>query len=149
MILIFITGFKDQTRLPKIPLSETVSIYYYTNHCLFFLNKNKIWTVFGFFFRFTRLLVFTLEVAIATMPKNTQQFVLLFDASKFFFFQYPVRSRLILNRAKSDVYSQNSKPKLLNYFFVAWSYNAINEKSRTTNISNQVEIAGKFWDNLR
>ncbi|KAG8499773.1 hypothetical protein CXB51_006173 [Gossypium anomalum] len=32
---------------------------------------------------FTRLLVFTLEVAIATMPKNTQQFVLLFDASFF------------------------------------------------------------------
>ncbi|KHG02346.1 Random slug 5 [Gossypium arboreum] len=32
---------------------------------------------------FTRLLVFTLEVAIATMPKNTQQFVLLLDASFF------------------------------------------------------------------
>ncbi|KAL3578193.1 hypothetical protein D5086_019697 [Populus alba] len=32
---------------------------------------------------FTRLLVFTLEVAIGTMPKNTEQFVLLFDASFF------------------------------------------------------------------
>ncbi|XWS53988.1 hypothetical protein CRYUN_Cryun10bG0049000 [Craigia yunnanensis] len=32
---------------------------------------------------FTRLLVFTLEVAIATMPKNVEQFVLLFDASFF------------------------------------------------------------------
>ncbi|TYG78290.1 hypothetical protein ES288_D02G047400v1 [Gossypium darwinii] len=32
---------------------------------------------------FTRLLVFTLEVAIAAMPKNTQQFVLLLDASFF------------------------------------------------------------------
>ncbi|KAH1096304.1 hypothetical protein J1N35_013225 [Gossypium stocksii] len=32
---------------------------------------------------FTRLLVFTLEVAIATMTKNTQQFVLLLDASFF------------------------------------------------------------------
>ncbi|KAJ6890665.1 hypothetical protein NC651_024233 [Populus alba x Populus x berolinensis] len=31
---------------------------------------------------FTRLLVFTLEVAIGTMPKNAEQFVLLFDASK-------------------------------------------------------------------
>ncbi|KAB5537823.1 hypothetical protein DKX38_015356 [Salix brachista] len=32
---------------------------------------------------FTRLLVFTLEVAIGTMPKNAEQFVLLFDASFF------------------------------------------------------------------
>lgn len=32
--------------------------------------------------RFTRLLVFTLEVAIGTMPRNAEQFVLLFDASK-------------------------------------------------------------------
>ncbi|CAK7327041.1 unnamed protein product [Dovyalis caffra] len=32
---------------------------------------------------FTRLLVFTLEVAIGTMPKNAEQFVLLFDASLF------------------------------------------------------------------
>ncbi|GAB4843407.1 hypothetical protein Ancab_013369 [Ancistrocladus abbreviatus] len=32
---------------------------------------------------FTRLLVFTLEVAIQTMPKNVEQFVLLFDASFF------------------------------------------------------------------
>ncbi|KAJ4722448.1 Random slug 5 [Melia azedarach] len=32
---------------------------------------------------FTRLLVFTLEVAIATMSKNVEQFVLLFDASFF------------------------------------------------------------------
>ncbi|GAV84842.1 CRAL_TRIO domain-containing protein [Cephalotus follicularis] len=32
---------------------------------------------------FTRLLVFTLEVAIGTMPKNVEQFVLLFDASFF------------------------------------------------------------------
>ncbi|XP_022761070.1 SEC14 cytosolic factor-like [Durio zibethinus] len=32
---------------------------------------------------FTRLLVFTLEVAIATMPKGIEQFVLLFDASFF------------------------------------------------------------------
>ncbi|KAF7837286.1 SEC14 cytosolic factor-like [Senna tora] len=32
---------------------------------------------------FTRLLVFTLEVAISTMPKNVQQFVMLFDASFF------------------------------------------------------------------
>ncbi|KAK4434023.1 hypothetical protein Salat_0565000 [Sesamum alatum] len=32
---------------------------------------------------FTRLLVFTLEVAIQTMPKNVDQFVLLFDASFF------------------------------------------------------------------
>ncbi|GKV19593.1 hypothetical protein SLEP1_g29830 [Rubroshorea leprosula] len=32
--------------------------------------------------QFTRLLVFTLEVATATMPKNVEQFVLLFDASK-------------------------------------------------------------------
>ncbi|XVE66005.1 hypothetical protein DITRI_Ditri08aG0046800 [Diplodiscus trichospermus] len=32
---------------------------------------------------FTRLLVFTLEVAIGTMPKNIEQFVLLFDASFF------------------------------------------------------------------
>ncbi|OMO61222.1 hypothetical protein CCACVL1_23677 [Corchorus capsularis] len=32
---------------------------------------------------FTRLLVFTLEVAIGTMPKNVDQFVLLFDASFF------------------------------------------------------------------
>ncbi|XP_039071157.1 uncharacterized protein LOC120218249 [Hibiscus syriacus] len=32
---------------------------------------------------FTRLLVFTLEVAISTMPKNIEQFVLLFDASFF------------------------------------------------------------------
>ncbi|GMH08429.1 hypothetical protein Nepgr_010269 [Nepenthes gracilis] len=31
----------------------------------------------------TRLLVFTLEVAIQTMPKNVEQFVLLFDASFF------------------------------------------------------------------
>ncbi|EEF45312.1 uncharacterized protein LOC8280934 [Ricinus communis] len=31
----------------------------------------------------TRLLVFTLEVAIATMPKNIEQFVILFDASFF------------------------------------------------------------------
>ncbi|KAK4800379.1 hypothetical protein SAY86_020866 [Trapa natans] len=31
----------------------------------------------------TRLLPFTLEVAIGTMPKNTEQFVLLFDASFF------------------------------------------------------------------
>ncbi|KAF9673936.1 hypothetical protein SADUNF_Sadunf10G0075600 [Salix dunnii] len=31
---------------------------------------------------FTRLLVFTLEVAIGTMPKNAEQFVLLFDATK-------------------------------------------------------------------
>ncbi|PSS33869.1 Random slug protein [Actinidia chinensis var. chinensis] len=30
---------------------------------------------------FTRLLVFTLEVAIQTMPRNVEQFVLLFDAS--------------------------------------------------------------------
>lgn len=36
-------------------------------------------------FRFTRLLVFTLEVAIATMSKNVEQFVLLFDASKLLF----------------------------------------------------------------
>lgn len=28
-------------------------------------------------------MVFTLEVAISTMPKNVEQFVLLFDASKF------------------------------------------------------------------
>lgn len=32
---------------------------------------------------FTRLLVFTLEVAIGTMPKNVEQLVLLFDASFF------------------------------------------------------------------
>ncbi|CAB4292041.1 unnamed protein product [Prunus armeniaca] len=32
---------------------------------------------------FTRLLVFTLEVAIESMPKNVEQFVLLFDASFF------------------------------------------------------------------
>ncbi|KAL2244037.1 UNVERIFIED_CONTAM: hypothetical protein Sindi_0521700 [Sesamum indicum] len=32
---------------------------------------------------FTRLLVFTLEVAIQTMPKNVEQFVILFDASLF------------------------------------------------------------------
>ncbi|KAL4308582.1 hypothetical protein GQ457_01G032600 [Hibiscus cannabinus] len=32
---------------------------------------------------FTRLLVFTLEVAISTMPKNIENFVLLFDASFF------------------------------------------------------------------
>ncbi|XP_039060747.1 SEC14 cytosolic factor-like [Hibiscus syriacus] len=32
---------------------------------------------------FTRLLVFTLEVAISTMPKNIEQFILLFDASFF------------------------------------------------------------------
>ncbi|KAL5541579.1 hypothetical protein UlMin_009289 [Ulmus minor] len=32
---------------------------------------------------FTRLLVFTLEVAIGTMPKNVEQFVLLFDAGFF------------------------------------------------------------------
>lgn len=32
---------------------------------------------------YIRLLVFTLEVAIASMPKNVQQFVLLFDASFF------------------------------------------------------------------
>ncbi|KAL9410588.1 hypothetical protein AB3S75_044373 [Citrus x aurantiifolia] len=32
---------------------------------------------------FTRLLVFTLEVAVATMSKNVEQFVLLFDASFF------------------------------------------------------------------
>lgn len=32
---------------------------------------------------FTRLLVFTLEVAVQTMPKNVEQFVLLFDASFF------------------------------------------------------------------
>lgn len=32
---------------------------------------------------FTRLLVFTLEVAVGTMPKNVEQFVLLFDASFF------------------------------------------------------------------
>ncbi|KAK9287715.1 hypothetical protein L1049_016154 [Liquidambar formosana] len=32
---------------------------------------------------FTRLLVFTLEVAIGTMPRNVEQFVLLFDASFF------------------------------------------------------------------
>ncbi|BBN68539.1 Sec14p-like phosphatidylinositol transfer family protein [Prunus dulcis] len=31
---------------------------------------------------FTRLLVFTLEVAIESMPKNVEQLVLLFDASK-------------------------------------------------------------------
>ncbi|KAK6254960.1 CRAL-TRIO lipid binding domain - like 10 [Theobroma cacao] len=31
----------------------------------------------------TRLLVFTLEVAVGTMPKNVEQFVLLFDASFF------------------------------------------------------------------
>ncbi|TKY71179.1 Random slug protein 5 [Spatholobus suberectus] len=30
---------------------------------------------------FTRLLVFTMEVAVSTMPKNVQQFVMLFDAS--------------------------------------------------------------------
>ncbi|KAL2349492.1 hypothetical protein Fmac_003492 [Flemingia macrophylla] len=30
---------------------------------------------------FTRLLVFTIEVAVSTMPKNVQQFVMLFDAS--------------------------------------------------------------------
>lgn len=28
-------------------------------------------------------MVFTLEVAISTMPKNVEQFVILFDASKF------------------------------------------------------------------
>ncbi|GMJ01871.1 hypothetical protein like AT1G05370 [Hibiscus trionum] len=33
--------------------------------------------------QFTRLLVFTLEVAISTMPKNIEKFVLLFDASFF------------------------------------------------------------------
>ncbi|XP_030465798.1 uncharacterized protein LOC115684972 [Syzygium oleosum] len=32
---------------------------------------------------FTRLLVFTLEVAMGTMPRNVEQFVLLFDASFF------------------------------------------------------------------
>ncbi|XP_065859250.1 uncharacterized protein [Euphorbia lathyris] len=32
---------------------------------------------------FTRLLVFTLEVAISTMPKNVEQFVILFDGSFF------------------------------------------------------------------
>ncbi|KAG5554744.1 hypothetical protein RHGRI_012336 [Rhododendron griersonianum] len=31
---------------------------------------------------FTRLLVFTLEVAVQSMPRNAEQFVLLFDASK-------------------------------------------------------------------
>ncbi|XWS08980.1 hypothetical protein CRYUN_Cryun40dG0046500 [Craigia yunnanensis] len=33
--------------------------------------------------QFTRLLVFTMEVAIGTMPENIEQFVLLFDASFF------------------------------------------------------------------
>ncbi|KAL0434225.1 UNVERIFIED_CONTAM: hypothetical protein Slati_2756800 [Sesamum latifolium] len=33
--------------------------------------------------QFTRLLVFTLEVAIQTMPKNVEQFVIIFDASFF------------------------------------------------------------------
>lgn len=32
---------------------------------------------------FTRLMVFTLEVAVQTMPRNTEQFVILFDASFF------------------------------------------------------------------
>lgn len=31
---------------------------------------------------FTRLVVFTLEVAIGTMPKNVDQMIILFDASK-------------------------------------------------------------------
>nr|KYP75030.1 CRAL-TRIO domain-containing protein C23B6.04c [Cajanus cajan] len=44
---------------------------------------------------FTRLLAFTLEVAISTMPKNVEQFVILFDAKEqpmillFSFCQYP------------------------------------------------------------
>lgn len=63
-------------------------------HCL----QNHKWSIFcnlhgllnSLFFshscfrisRFTRLLVFTLEVAMGTMPRNVEQFVLLFDASK-------------------------------------------------------------------
>lgn len=33
--------------------------------------------------RFTVLLAFTVEVAIQTMAKNVEQFVILFDASKY------------------------------------------------------------------
>lgn len=38
--------------------------------------------IYMYMYRFTRLVVFTLEVAIGTMPKNVHQMIILFDASK-------------------------------------------------------------------
>lgn len=40
---------------------------------------------FGKLYRLTRLVVFTLEVAIQSMARNVEQFVILFDASKLSF----------------------------------------------------------------
>lgn len=57
-------------------MKQILSIFY------FYFRKLINFYLYFLFLRFTRLLVFTLEVAIQTMTKNVEQFVLLFDASK-------------------------------------------------------------------
>jgi hypothetical protein len=82
-----VTGVSNQAGLPKVPLPEIVRTGTHQplpNLSFFQLARAsqresmlKIFLV-----RFVRLLVFTLEVAVACMSRFTDQFVLLFDASK-------------------------------------------------------------------
>lgn len=97
-----IADFQDQTGLPEVPFPENVSRLLSSNFKLLFTRdstrlvsfylsgctdngplyeKNK--DIYCYVCRFTLLLAFTVEVAIQTMAKNVEQFVILFDASKY------------------------------------------------------------------
>lgn len=82
-------GFENKARLPEVPLPENVRKNKSRSHIFvqFFwrLSNSHFFFLlidFLFFFRYIRLLVFTLEVAIGSMSKNVDQFILLLDASK-------------------------------------------------------------------
>ena len=71
-------GVSNQAGLPQVPLPEIVRATS-THHRLICPTCPFLHFRFG---RFVRLMVFTLEVAVACMSRFVDQFVLLFDASK-------------------------------------------------------------------
>jgi hypothetical protein len=85
-ICFFVTGVSNQAGLPKVPLPEIVRTGTHQqlpNLSFFqFARASQRVDAENFLVRFVRLLVFTLEVAVACMSRFTDQFVLLFDASK-------------------------------------------------------------------
>ncbi|CAJ1925552.1 unnamed protein product [Sphenostylis stenocarpa] len=90
-----VTDFADEERAPEVSFPENVSpeteeknrfqpfvllMSSSALHCSSYCSGAKLRLV-SSLSRFTRLLVFTMEVAVSTMPKYVQQFVMLFDAS--------------------------------------------------------------------
>lgn len=91
--MLLFAGVSNQAGIPQVPLAEIVRTVVEQDASLpafLFLRSSVSLHATGFFLlhlalcliRFVRLLVLTLEVAVACMSRSVDQLVLLFDASK-------------------------------------------------------------------